>query len=121
ATDWLQLHASYAQAFRAPSIQEMYVGGRHDFGAMGYADFRPNPQLQAETAANKEIGLRAHWQQLLAQDDELRFELTAFRNDVDNYIESYMELAGPPGPPPMIFNIGYRNAGEVRLEGYEAK
>src|SRR5699024_9720774 len=37
ATDWLQLHASYAEAFRAPSVGEMYVGGQHDFGGSAYA------------------------------------------------------------------------------------
>lgn len=124
ATAWLQLYASYAEAFRAPAISEMYVGGRHDFGGGAYATFQPNPGLKPETAANKEIGIRMDWQDVLTPADELKFELSAFRNDVEDYIEGYMEMTIPPGPPPPFapaFEIGYRNASEVQLEGFEAQ
>lgn len=107
--DWLQLYASYAQAYRAPSIGEMYISGSHFYGT-----FKPNPNLKPETAANKEVGVRTEWQGLFTSGDQLQFELTVFRNDIENYIQSYSSGTFPN------LTITYKNVGEVRLEGFEA-
>lgn len=66
-TDWLSLYASYAEAFRAPSLAELYTTGIH-FGANCFV---PNPNLKPERAANKEAGLRAGWNGLFATADRL--------------------------------------------------
>lgn len=119
ATDWLQLYASYAEAFRAPSLTEMYTTGLH-FGANRFV---PNPELKPEKAANKEVGLRAEWEGLFAPGDRLEFEVTAFHNDVENYIQQKVEtvlLPGPPNPPFIGGTTTVDNVHDAELEGFEA-
>lgn len=96
-TDWLSVHAGYAQAFRAPSLLETYAAGTHFLGN----EFRPNPGLRPERAANVEAGVRLLWNELLAGDDSLRFKASAYGNDIDDYIETVVvvETQGPFPPP----------------------
>lgn len=124
ATDWLQFYASYAEAFRAPSVSEMYMTGSHYL----YNMFVPNPNLEPERAANKEIGLRAQWDGLFAPKDRLKLELTAFHNDVENYIQQTVTPGAVtvdfPGPGSFsIPGIGgtttVANVHDAELEGFE--
>lgn len=116
ATDWLQLYASYAEAFRAPSVSEMYKTGTHFLANK----FVPNPNLEPEQAANKEIGIRAEWDGLFSTQDHLKLELAAFHNDVENYIQTQVntQFIGPP-----LFIGGtttVNNVHDAELEGFEA-
>lgn len=115
-TPWLSLYASYAEAFRAPTLEELYATGTH-FGAN---HFIANPDLKPEQAANKEIGLRSHWQNVLAANDKLAFNLTAFRNDVKDFIDLIVDVQ--PAPPPFYVGGTTRseNVTDARLEGFEA-
>jgi hemoglobin/transferrin/lactoferrin receptor protein len=104
-TDWLQPYVSYAQAFRAPSLTELYVGGQHFPGNV----FVPNPLLQPETAENWEVGANLRFADVLRQGDRLRARLTAFRNTIDNYIE---QIVFPR-------TTVSRNVAQARLQGAE--
>jgi hemoglobin/transferrin/lactoferrin receptor protein len=104
-TDWLQPYASYAQAFRAPSLTELYVGGLHFPGNV----FVPNPLLQPETSTNWEIGANLRFSDVIRPGDRLRARLTAFRNTIDNYIEQIV----------LARTTVSRNVGEARLQGAE--
>lgn len=115
-TDWLSIYANYAQAFRAPSLEELYAVGTH-FGAN---KFVPNPDLKPEKAANKEVGLRANWSKLLAPDDQLRLNASVFRNDVENFIDTIVEVVPLPGPPFVGGTTRSKNVTDARLEGFEA-
>lgn len=121
ATEWLQFYGSYAEAFRAPSISELFSNGPHRIRGFVLFNLRPNPGLQPEQAANKEVGLRTEWSSLFTQSDRARFELTFFRNDVENFIQDVCVAncrSFRPGPPVPV--LTFRNITEARLEGFEA-
>lgn len=114
-TYWLTTYVNYAEAFRAPTLEELYATGTH-FGAN---QFIANPRLQPEQAANKEIGLRSHWQNLLAQDDQLRIEAAVFRNDVNGYIGLNVKAVPLPYPPYIGGTTQSENIQSARLTGFE--
>jgi hemoglobin/transferrin/lactoferrin receptor protein len=94
--EWLSVHAGYAEAFRAPSLLETYAAGTHFLGN----EFRPNPELRPEQAANVEAGLQLNFAGVLAADDALRFKASAYDNDIEDYIETVVvvETEGPVPP-----------------------
>ncbi|ACJ30648.1 TonB-dependent hemoglobin/transferrin/lactoferrin receptor:TonB-dependent hem/hemoglobin receptor [Shewanella piezotolerans WP3] len=125
ATDWLTLSARFDQAFRAPSIEEMYSTGTHycippipGFLPGGLCNtFEINPDLQAEKAQNKEIKADLRFSEL-AGDDELAMTLSVFRNDVDDFIEQSVSdpLMGIPG---FEQTTSWNNVDEAKLTGFE--
>ncbi len=109
ATDWLTLNARYDEAFRAPSMEEMYTTGTHFcMGPMGCNVFKANPDLKPETAKNKEISAQMRFNNVLA-DDELAFGATYFHNNVSNYIDQQVNM----------FTTQYVNVTDARLRGVE--
>ncbi|MCF1427746.1 MAG: TonB-dependent hemoglobin/transferrin/lactoferrin family receptor [Shewanella sp.] len=120
-TDWLTLSARYDQAFRAPSMEEMFSTGSHyciptisDISPDGLCNtFKPNPDLKSETARNKE--LKAYFSFAnLAGNDELNISLNLFRNDVDDFI---MQLV--TDLPSLEHTTTWDNVQNARLEGFE--
>ncbi|PKG58533.1 TonB-dependent receptor [Shewanella sp. GutDb-MelDb] len=124
-TEWLTLSARFDQAFRAPSIEEMYSTGTHycippipGFLPGGLCNtFEINPDLQAEKAQNKEIKADLRFTEL-AGDDELAMTLSVFRNDVDDFIEQSVSnpLMGIPG---FEQTTSWDNVDEAKLTGFE--
>jgi hemoglobin/transferrin/lactoferrin receptor protein len=106
-TPWLQPYVSYAEGFRAPSLTELYVGGQHFPGN----NFVPNPDLRPEVSRNKEIGANLRFADVLRPGDRLRMRISAFRNDLDDFIEQIVL------PTTTIS----RNVGSARIEGVEAE
>ncbi|MCL1124535.1 TonB-dependent hemoglobin/transferrin/lactoferrin family receptor [Shewanella surugensis] len=124
-SSWLSLSARYDQAFRAPSMEEMYSTGTHycipaitDFLPDGLCNtFEINPDLKSETAKNKEVQADLRFEHLLG-NDELALTLNVFRNDVDDYIEqsvsnAYMGISG------LEQTTSWNNVAEARLTGFE--
>ncbi len=107
ATGWLQPYVSYAEAFRAPSLTELYVSGLHFPGNV----FVPNPNLRPETSRNIEAGANLRFRDVLTEGDRLRARVTAFRNEIDDFIESIV----------LARTTVSRNIGEARIEGVEAE
>lgn len=89
-----QLIGSYGTAFRGPNLSEQYSPG---FGGL----FAGNPDLDPESSASGEIGLR--WQ----HERMGRFAASLFRTDVDDLIAFNGEL------------FQAINVDEARLEGLE--
>ncbi len=124
-TDWLTLSARYDEAFRAPSIEEMYSTGTHycippipGFLPNGLCNtFEINPDLQAEKAKNKEVKADMRFSNL-AGNDELAITLNVFRNDVDDFIEQSVSnpLMGMPG---LEQTTSWDNVDEAKLTGFE--
>ncbi len=107
-TPWLSAFGSYAEAFRAPSLTELFVGGTH----FAFNQFVANPNLRPEFAENKEIGLALKTDGVFSAHDALRAKASVFRNDVDDLIE--LQVVG--GAFGTSTNQNVTNA---RIEGFE--
>lgn len=109
-TDYLNLYVKYAEAFRAPSVQELYKKDEwrcHIGGKICYQE--PQPDLKPETSENFEAGFGLSWQDTQFAD---HFSLKAiyFDNEIENYINNvpfmyYIDdngnkQQGSPGPEP---------------------
>ncbi|WP_219013203.1 TonB-dependent hemoglobin/transferrin/lactoferrin family receptor [Shewanella algae] len=122
---WLTLSARYDEAFRAPSVEEMYSSGTHycipsipNFLPNGLCNtFEVNESLKAEKAKNKELKADMRFAEL-AGNDELALSLSVFRNDVDDFIEQRVTnpLHGIPG---LEQNTRWDNVDKARLTGFE--
>ncbi|MHD0457909.1 TonB-dependent hemoglobin/transferrin/lactoferrin family receptor, partial [Serratia marcescens] len=72
-TDWLMLFGSYSQAFRAPTMGEMYNDSKHFSIPMGPTTITnywvPNPNLKPETNETQEYGFGLRFDDLMLADD----------------------------------------------------
>jgi outer membrane cobalamin receptor len=101
------LRALFAQAFRAPTIAELYL--ERELGAL--TDFVPNPNLGAEhIVAGGEIGVR--WN----PDRRLGVDVAAFRYDYEDLIY-WVEVSDELGVPGPVFQV--RNLNSARMSGIE--
>ena len=100
----VQLFASYSEGYRAPHLQEVFrKNGSHGSG------YEPNLLLRPETAKSWEIGANIQRDGLFMGGDYLRAKVTAFRSDVENYIDTTRVDAV----------TRYENVGKAKLDGVE--
>ncbi len=105
--DGFQLFANYAQGWRPPSVRETV------FTMPGLIE--PNPFLKPERSENYEIGLNYLGDNLLLDDDKLRFKLAYFNNSYDDYIiRSYGNRTGLP----LNYRV-YANIDGAKFKGVE--
>ena len=107
-TPWLSAFGSYAEAFRAPSLTELFVGGTH----FAFNTFVANPDLRSELAENKELGLALKTDRVFTDNDALRAKASVYRNDVEDLIELQV-VGGAFG------TSTNRNVTNARIEGIE--
>ncbi|WP_158367398.1 TonB-dependent hemoglobin/transferrin/lactoferrin family receptor [Candidatus Williamhamiltonella defendens] len=81
-TDWLMLFASYGQAFRAPTMGEMYNDAQHFRGNR----FKPNPNLKPEKNATQEYGFGVKFDDLVLTEDSVEFKASYFGTQATDYI-----------------------------------
>ncbi len=108
-----RLSASFNEAFRAPALRELFIGGQHFPGNR----YLPNPDLQPESATSYEVGLRYSRKGLLTDADRLRGRVALFRNDIEDFIEQ--RVRGANAPPPLTDTTRFDNVGEARIDGLE--
>ncbi|MEM8934198.1 MAG: TonB-dependent receptor, partial [Acidobacteriota bacterium] len=105
-TDDVSVFAQYAEGFRAPPMSAVN-NGFTNFGG-GYRTL-PNPDLEAETSDNLELGLRASgtWGS---------FSIAGFVNQYEDFIETVFL-----GFNPAIFLVEFQpqNVTEVEISGLE--
>ena len=78
-TDWLRVQLKYANAFRAPTSDEIYMTFKHpDFS------IAPNTNLKAETAKTKEVAFTFY-------KENSYLTLSAFQSDYRNFIDLVIE------------------------------
>ncbi|WBA18972.1 TonB-dependent hemoglobin/transferrin/lactoferrin family receptor [Salinivibrio kushneri] len=111
ATEQLALTASYREAFRAPSLEEMYASGTHFYKNQ----FVPNPDLKPEESANKELSMTYTFVPNTYVDQGY-IDARVFRNDVDNFINQSIKdgFRGPSDGTTVKTNLP-----EAKLEGVE--
>ncbi|WP_145525574.1 TonB-dependent hemoglobin/transferrin/lactoferrin family receptor [Yersinia vastinensis] len=97
-TDWLMLFGSYAQAFRAPTMGEMYNDSKHFSipiapGRVLTNYWVPNPNLKPETNETQEYGFGLRFSNLLMADDDLQFKASYFDTNAKDYIDTKVNMA----------------------------
>lgn len=115
-TPWLQPYVTYAEAFRAPTIQESLLGGSHPSGAN--VVFYPNPFLNPEISKGWEFGANIKVDGLIVNRDRFRFKADYFNNNIENYITGVFTAFGQG----VFENVpGLSNQQGVELQGmYDA-
>src|SRR5699024_8961777 len=107
-TEQLDVFAQYARGFRSPPYNDVNVGFTNL--QFGYTAI-PNPNLEPEESRGWELGLRG-------RGSAGHFSLSAYRNDYDNFIESFVSQGIDPETGLLVFQS--QNLTEVRIEGVEA-
>ncbi|MGE0769831.1 MAG: TonB-dependent receptor [Hyphomicrobiaceae bacterium] len=90
---WFTPYITYAEAMRAPTVSETFMGGNHP-GAGPAQSFFPNPFLDPEIQKGWEIGFNTAVEHVFTARDLLRFKANYFNNDVENYITACFGITG---------------------------
>ena len=112
-TDFLHLEANYAEGFRSPAFQNLYISGTHFPGAF----FLPNPELKPERSRNVDVGFRLRNAGLLGDDDHAVFKFAYFRNRVYDFIDSDSTF----NPPNRQVETQFVNVQKALIQGIEAE
>lgn len=92
--DWLMLFGSYAQAFRAPTMGEMYNDAKHFSIGSRYTNYWvPNPNLRPETNETQEYGFGLRFDELLLANDGIEFKASYFDTNAKDYISTTVDFA----------------------------
>jgi hemoglobin/transferrin/lactoferrin receptor protein len=120
--DGFTLYGTYAEGYRAPSINEAFATGEHPGGIF---QFLPNPSLGAETGHTLEAGINVQRDGIFTDSDTFRFKGNIFRNEVTDFINLEAIVTPPectfpspfPGPPFLCYQ--YQNIDEALIQGIE--
>ncbi len=109
----IYIWGSWAEAFRAPSLTELFVDGTHftaalDPGQIVINEFVPNPDLLPENSTSFEAGARFRQQGVFFDGDSIQVSGGYFHAEVDDFIDQQVIfISGPPTftPPfgPLVF------------------
>lgn len=103
---WMSFVGSYAQAFRAPSLTELYISG-----TSGPHTFIANPDLKPEKTETYEGGLRFKFNDVAAARDTLRISVTGFYTKAEDFIDTVQSGS----------TITYQNITRATIDGAEAE
>ncbi|MEM0953401.1 MAG: TonB-dependent hemoglobin/transferrin/lactoferrin family receptor [Pseudomonadota bacterium] len=132
-TEWFRVFANYAEGFRAPSINELYLDGTHFTiphpilgpGAPIVNAFIPNPDLVPEDSETLEFGIGLDFNSVFTDGDRLAVKTSYYDSEVVDLIDLFVEFSFNPtcfGPPFFPCGAGVtssRNVADAELEGYE--
>ena len=100
--DSLYLWADYSEAFRAPSLTELFVDGVHFTaelapGQIVINEFVPTPDLEAEQVEQVQVGARLRHDNLLGNDIDFSLDVVYFDSQIDNFVDQrVIFISGPP-------------------------
>lgn len=124
------LWVEYAEAFRAPSLGELFADGVHFAVPLGPGqvvinEFVPTPDLRAEHSAQWQVGGRWRRDGLFSRDLSVSLEGSLWRSDVDDFVDQVVTfISGPPRFDPASRSLVFpgvttnRNV-DARLRGAE--
>jgi hemoglobin/transferrin/lactoferrin receptor protein len=127
--DWLSLFASYAQGFRAPSVNELYLDGVH-FSLPHPILFDPqngqnvfinnnfiaNPELKPESSESQEVGFSLDFNGLLVTGDVWQSKVSYYQSDIRDLIDLQVDFAFDPScfnPPFLPCSAGTSSSANV--------
>lgn len=129
--DWLLFYGNYAEAFRAPSFNELFADGIHFIIPLGPTvqapnAFIPNPDIEPERSKSWEVGAGVSFANLLFDGDDLMLKGGYYESDVTNLIDLEVDFVLSPAcfspMAPGTCNAGtsrYINTTNARLDGFE--
>ncbi len=97
-TDWLMVFGNYAQAFRAPTFDELYLSGVHFRIPIGPGitnRFIANPDLQPQVTTTKEFGVGLTFDNLTEPGDLFQFKMSRAFIDGSNFIDLNVTQPSP--------------------------
>lgn len=106
-TESLMLFANYAHAFRAPTMNEIYLSGTHfplfrnpgdPRSLVGFNRFEANPDLKPQTTRTFEFGAGVELDDIVARHDRFRVKASHFRISGDDFINTDVRQTTPPPP-----------------------
>lgn len=134
--DDFSIFASWGEAFRAPSINELYIDGTH-FSLPHFVlgppvfvtnEFIANPNLLPEETKTVEIGFRVDLSDRVDFADQLDFRVSWFDTEAENLIDLFVDFRPdvtcfvPPFFQPCTAGTTQsRNVSSAELEGVEAQ
>ncbi len=132
-TDDVVFFGSWARAFRAPELTELYPSGQHFPGIpavppffAGFPDnsFVPNPDLKPETVTTIEFGAGFTFDNIVANNDKARIKGAWFTSDGEDFITQEVNIFEGFTRNLNIPNarlIGFDIEGEYQLKPITAK
>jgi hemoglobin/transferrin/lactoferrin receptor protein len=119
--EWVNLYASYAEGYRAPSVSELYIGGTHfSYGVPGWNNtFVPNPDLKPETAKTWEGGVKLNFGDVAFDDDALAFNVAYYTTRAKNFIDAEVTTRFIPPFGPLVGTTTPVNVPRAELDGIE--
>lgn len=90
-TDWLLVFANYAEAFRAPTFDELFTTGTHfeiPIGPSIVNRFVPNPDLQPQRTKTVEFGAGVTFDDLAEAGDQFQVKASQFLIWGDDFIDT---------------------------------
>lgn len=135
-TETFSVFASWGEAFRAPSINELYIDGTHFslphfvLGAPVFVsnDFIANLDLRPEQTETIEVGFNVDLSAAVAFADTLEIRASWFRTEADDLIDLFVDFRPDMScfVPPFFLpctagTTQSRNVGNAELDGVEAQ
>lgn len=91
-TDWLMLFGAYSQAFRTPTLAELYNNSLH-FSTRWFSNYWfPNPNLRPESNVTRETGFGVHFDNLFADNDSVKFKASYFDIHAKDRITNHVSM-----------------------------
>lgn len=138
---WLRVFGSYAEGFRAPSINELYLDGVHfsiphpvlfnpAMGSFVFApnNFIPNPDLVPEETQTIEFGAGVDFKKVFVSSDRFQAKVSYFETEADELINLSVNVVpdatcfAPPFFQPCTFGTSESaNVDQAELEGWEGE
>lgn len=108
----LNVYGSYGEAFRAPTLWEMYMNSQ----TTGFRRFQPNPDLKAQIDTTLELGSRYTQKGVWSHKDRLNVFGALFVTKADNLIQQ-VTIDGTAG----VYNskLQYQNVQHATRKGGE--
>lgn len=106
---------SWARAFRAPTMTELYPSGLHFKLPPPFPpNFHvPNPDLKPETVVSTEVGVGFDFKKLMSAYDRLKIKVATFLSKGENFITAVADIRGGTTTN---FNIP-----KAKVEGWEGQ
>lgn len=124
---WLNVFGSYSEAFRAPTMDELYSTGVHfSLGPTATNRFVPNPNLKPQKTDTFEFGAGVNFDDVLEENDRFEIKASRYYTDGENFIDLQVNQ---PGPPACNFGIpgdcdgttASVNVADAELDGTEVE